>query len=74
MDARKTGVFKRVIADRGFGFITSDATGTDLFVHVTDLADELLPFADNLLGERVAFDSVEGRENKPRAINVERIH
>ncbi len=71
---RHTGVFKKVIADRGFGFITNDSTGTDLFVHVTDVADELLPFADNLLGQRVAFDSTAGRENKPRAINVTRFH
>jgi CspA family cold shock protein len=74
MDAKQTGTFKRVIADRGFAFITNDANGTDLFVHVTDVADDLLPFAEHLVGERVAFDSVEGRENKPRAINVERIH
>ena len=74
MDAKQTGTFKRVIADRGFAFITNDATGTDLFVHVTDLAADLLPFAENLLGERVSFDSIEGRGGKPRAVKVERIH
>jgi len=73
MDAKQTGTFKRVIADRGFAFITNDSTGTDLFVHVTDVAADLWPFADNLLGERVAFDTVEGRAGKPRAINVERL-
>lgn len=74
MDAKQTGTFKRVISDRGFAFITNDSTGTDLFVHVNDVADDLLPFADNLVGERVAFDSTAGRDGKPRAINVTRFH
>ena len=43
--------------DKGFGFITSDAGGDDVFVHVRALAEGLTWLAE---GDRVAYDVVQG--------------
>lgn len=41
---------------RGYGFITPDDGGADLFVHVTDLDDGF----ELLRGDKVTFDAVDG--------------
>ena len=49
-----TGTLKMWNADRGFGFITDDSGGPDIFMHITALRG-IDP--DNLrLGERLTFD------------------
>ena len=48
---------------RGFGFITPDDGGKDLFVHKSDLVDEITE------GDKVSYD-VEESEKGLRAINV----
>ncbi len=62
------GVVARWDADRGFGFVTPDDGGTDLFVHVSVLAgaEPLVP------GERVRF-GVRQSDRGPQADKVERL-
>ncbi|MGJ7442179.1 cold-shock protein [Aquipuribacter sp. MA13-6] len=62
------GVVARYDAERGFGFITPDAGGADLFVHVSVLGG-----ADSLVeGERVRY-KVRQSERGPQADRVERV-
>lgn len=51
----QTGKVKFFNEKKGFGFITPDAGGPDVFVHVTGLIDEI---EDN---DIVSFEVVEGR-------------
>jgi CspA family cold shock protein len=62
------GVVARYDADRGFGFITPDAGGADLFVHVSVIsgAEPLQP------GERVRYQ-VRQSDRGPQADRVERL-
>jgi cold shock protein len=62
------GVVARYDADRGFGFITPDAGGDDLFVHTSGVrgAEPLRK------GERVRY-SVRQSDRSPQADRVERI-
>jgi CspA family cold shock protein len=59
----------KTMNEKGFGFITPDDGGKDLFFHQTGLVgvnfDELKP------GDKVSFDSEES-EKGPRATNVQR--
>lgn len=60
------GRVKKLIRDRGFGFI-SDTDGRDLFFHRSGVLDNKF---DNLTeGEEVAFN-VERSQKGPRAVNV----
>ena len=62
------GVVARYDADRGFGFISPDAGGDDLFVHVSVLVDA----APLEPGERVRY-SVRQSDKGPQADRVERL-
>ena len=62
-----TGTIKRVIADRGFGFIAADDE-KEYFFHRGAL-DATLDFDRLLGGEKVEFD-IENNPKGPRAINV----
>jgi CspA family cold shock protein len=48
---------------KGFGFITPDDGGKDVFVHVNGLTDEIRE------GDKVAFDVEEGKKGL-NAVNV----
>ncbi len=61
-----TGRIKKLIADRGFGFI-SDTDGRDVFFHQGSLVDA--KFGDLNTDQEVEFD-VEKSPKGPRAINV----
>jgi CspA family cold shock protein len=61
------GTIKKVVADRGYGFITA-SDGTDYFFHRTGL-DASLDFDRLLGGERVAFEVQSGPKG-PRATHV----
>lgn len=65
------GTIKKVIGDRGFGFIQSD-DGKDIFWHCKDLAPGLV-FSEALTGERVEFETVEG-EKGLKAADVRLTH
>jgi CspA family cold shock protein len=62
-----TGTIKKVVSDRGFGFITGE-DGKDYFFHRDGLA-ESLPFYAITGGERVEFD-LQASDRGPRAVNV----
>jgi CspA family cold shock protein len=62
------GVVARFDGDRGFGFITPDAGGADLFVHVSVVAGA----APLQPGERVRY-SVRQSDRGPQADRVERL-
>ena len=62
-----TGTVKWFSDDKGFGFITPDDQGKDLFVHHTDIeADGFRTLAE---GARVEYESQAG-DKGPKAVNV----
>jgi CspA family cold shock protein len=62
-----TGTIKKVVADRGFGFITAE-DGKEYFFHRGGLVAPL-EFDRLVGGERVSFE-IEESPKGPRAISV----
>ncbi len=62
-----TGTVKKIVADRGFGFITGE-DGKDYFFH-RDGLDSSLDFDRLSGGEKVSFD-IESSPRGPRAAKV----
>jgi len=52
-----TGTVKFFNESKGFGFITNDETGNDIFVHVTAIEGEALNE-----GDKVEYEEEEGRK------------
>jgi len=67
-----TGTLKMWNAERGFGFIASDAGGPDMFLHITALQSAGIDPDDLHKGERLIFDVESGRDGKTKASNVRR--
>jgi len=61
------GRVKRFDEKKGYGFIEQEDTGTDVFVHYSDIAGE--GYRTLIPGDEVEFDLVEG-EKGLKAINV----
>ncbi|MEK6727759.1 MAG: cold shock domain-containing protein [Candidatus Omnitrophota bacterium] len=61
-----SGKIKKLISERGFGFI-SDSDGRELFFHQSGLVDVKL--SDLTESQDVEFE-VENSEKGPRAVNV----
>lgn len=61
-----TGKIKKLISDRGFGFI-SDSDGREVFFHQASLVGSKI--ADLSRDQKVEFD-IEKSEKGPRAVNV----
>lgn len=61
------GTVKWFNAQKGFGFITDDATNEDIFVHFTGIATEGFKSLDE--GQRVTFDITSGNRGN-QAVNV----
>jgi cold shock protein len=61
------GTVKWFNAEKGFGFITPDEGGADLFVHHTAIQDR--GFRTLQENQRVSFDVVQGQKG-PQATNV----
>jgi len=64
-----TGTVKKVVSDRGFGFITADDDGKDYFFHRSAVAPSL-DFDRLAGGEKVKFE-VQQDPKGARANNVE---
>jgi cold shock protein len=62
-----TGTIKKVVADRGFGFIAAEDE-KEYFFHMSGV-DQSLDFERLVGGERVEFD-IEQSPKGPRAANV----
>jgi CspA family cold shock protein len=63
-----TGTVKWFSDDKGFGFITPDEAGKDLFVHHSAIvADGYRSLAE---GARVSYEAEPG-EKGPKAVNVQ---
>lgn len=61
------GTVKWFSAEKGFGFITPDDGGKDLFVHHTQIRADGYRTLDE--GQRVSFDAESGPKG-PQAANV----
>ncbi|KAI3917303.1 hypothetical protein MKW92_040884 [Papaver armeniacum] len=65
---RSTGTLKCFNTEKGFGFITPDDGGEDLFVHKSSIkSDGYKSLSKN---EQVMFEIVTGRDGRTRAVNV----
>jgi cold shock protein len=65
-----TGTVKWFSDDKGFGFITPDEGGRDLFVHFTGIqGDGYRSLAE---GAKVAYEEEQG-DKGPKAINVQKL-
>jgi CspA family cold shock protein len=61
----QTGTVKFFNTDKGFGFITPDQGGKDVFVHANDLGGAMISE-----GTRVEFEVVQGKKG-PQASSVQ---
>ena len=61
------GTVKWFNAQKGFGFITDDANGDDVFVHFSGLAMEGFKSLED--GQNVTFDTIQGQRGL-QAVNV----
>ncbi len=61
------GTIRRLITDRGFGFIKTEDEA-DLFFHRSDL--EGVEFNSLSEGQEVEFEKGQGREGRPAAVKV----
>jgi CspA family cold shock protein len=65
-----TGTVKWFSDEKGFGFVTPDEAGKDLFVHHTGIVGD--GYRSLREGARVEFDAEPG-DKGPRAVNVRAI-
>jgi len=65
-----TGTVKWFSNDKGFGFITPDEGGKDLFVHHTGIAGN--GYRSLAEGSRVSYEAEAGPKG-PKAVNVEQL-
>jgi CspA family cold shock protein len=61
------GTVKWFNSTKGFGFITNDEGGEDVFVHFTGIASDGFKSLEE--GAKVTFDVVDGNRG-PQAVNV----
>ncbi|MDQ3047525.1 MAG: cold shock domain-containing protein [Bacteroidota bacterium] len=59
----ETGTVKFFNVTKGFGFITVDSSGQEVFVHVTGLVDQVRD------GDKVSFEVQDGKKGL-NAVNV----
>ena len=64
------GTVKWFNAEKGFGFITPDGGGADLFVHHSAIQGQGFRALDE--NQRVSFDVTQGQKG-PQAVNVTKL-
>jgi cold shock protein len=69
-DAMATGTVKWFSDDKGFGFITPDDGGRDLFVHYSGITGD--GYRSLPEGQKVSYEEEQG-DKGPKAVNVVRI-
>jgi cold shock protein len=62
-----TGTVKWFNSDKGYGFITQDGGGADVFVHYTAITSS--GYRELAEGQKVEFDITQGQKG-PQAENV----
>ncbi len=62
------GTIRRLITDRGFGFIKAEEEEEDLFFHRNDI--EGVEFSSLSEGQEVEFEKGQGRDGRPQAVKV----
>jgi CspA family cold shock protein len=67
---RYTGTVKWFNDSKGYGFITRDDTGTDVFVHYTAIHED--GFRSLMEGQKVEFEVVDGSKG-PQAAEVSKL-
>jgi CspA family cold shock protein len=65
-----TGTVKWFSDDKGFGFITPDDGGRDLFVHFSGIAGD--GYRSLAEGAKVSYEAEEGPKG-PKAVNVTKL-
>jgi cold shock protein len=64
-----SGTVKFFNAEKGFGFITPDEGGKDVFVHISAVQASGLPGLND--GQKVSFDTEPDKRGKgPKAVNL----
>lgn len=67
---RQTGTVKFFNASKGFGFITPDGGGSDVFVHVTAVERSGITNLND--GMRITFDTEPDKRGKgPKAVDLQ---
>ena len=67
-----TGTVKFFNTDKGYGFITPEGGGPDIFLHISALGAAGLDIVSE--GDRVSFDAVmDQRKGKTNAQNIKRL-
>ena len=69
-DAMATGTVKWFSDDKGFGFITPDDGGRDLFVHYSGISGD--GYRSLAEGAKVSYEEEQG-DKGPKAVNVMRL-
>ena len=65
-----SGVVKWFNDEKGFGFITPEAGGSDVFVHISAVQASGLPGLED--GQKVTFDTEPDKRGKgPKAVNLQ---
>ena len=67
-DRRQIGKVKFFDKERGFGFVTPEEGGRDVFVHIS--AVERAGLSTLREGQKVAYETETGRNGKVAAINL----
>ena len=65
------GTLKMWNADRGFGFIQSDAGGPDVFLHITALQNAGIDLDEIRTGIRLTYEIENTRDGKTKAGSVQ---
>jgi CspA family cold shock protein len=63
------GTVKWYNASKGYGFITPDGGGKDVFVHASSLQESGISLLRE--GDRLSFETEEDRSHKPAAVSLQ---